>query len=108
MAIVEIPVQPEFTLQKMRVVLDGETFVLRFTWNERAATWSIDVMNTSEVLITAGGKIIPNWNPFRNIVQDGMPPGRFLAIDREGVGTMPLQLEFGLDKRIGMFYEEAS
>ena len=108
MAVVEIPIDPEFTLQTMRVVLDTETFVLRFTWNKRAATWSMDIMNTSEVLIAAGGKITPNWNPFRNIVQDGLPAGRFLAIDREGTDSMPAQLEFGLDRRIGLFYEEAA
>lgn len=107
MAVVEIPVRSELTKQLMQVVLDRQTFRLRLTWNSRQAVWTLDVMQSDDVLIAAGGKITPNWNPFRNIVRDGMPPGRFIAIDREGGDAMPTQLEFGLGKRVGLFYEEA-
>lgn len=107
MALVEIPVRSELTRQLMEVVLDRQTFRLRLIWNERQAAWTLDVMRPDDSLLAAGGKITSNWNPFRNIIREDMPLGRFLAIDREGFDAMPTQLQFGLEKRVGLFYEEA-
>lgn len=103
-----IPVRPDLTKQLMELVLNGTNFRLRFLWNSRQESWSIDVMTPDDVLISAGGKITPDWNPFRNIVREGMPLGRFVNFDIEGVGTMPTQLEFGPDGRVIPLYEEAA
>lgn len=59
-----------------RTRLDGREFTLRFAWNQREERWYLSVLDSEEVLLVAGIKLVCNWPLLRYAQWDKrVPPG---------------------------------
>ena len=77
-----IPTQngPDAGPQLSRVVLSGQAYQLRLGWNERAALWSVDVLDTSGAALA--GSLPVSCGPAVNgpvYGQQGFPAGILMA-----------------------------
>ena len=64
--------------------LNGSAFRLRFHWNSREAAWYMDILNTDDVLILSGIKLVVNYSLIRQYpaIQE-LPKGEFILFDLE-------------------------
>jgi hypothetical protein len=109
MAMIEIPVDPNLESQRFEISLDGTLYTLRFYWNIRQESWTIDIIEqANEVVLIQGIKIEPDWMPLFRYQIENFPPGDFIVIDTSGTGTPPDRTEFGLNARVKLLYQEAS
>jgi len=71
------------------VRLDGILFTLLFRFNSREGFWHMDLLDSSEVGIRHGIKILEGFSRLRLIALEGRPPGDMIAIDLTGEGSEP-------------------
>ena len=69
---------------RYKVQLGGSSFVLRFTWVERANSWYMDVGLEDGTWLRTGVRIVVGFPLFRNSVDDRLPTGVFWAYTPDG------------------------
>ena len=67
----------------LSVTLDGTAYKLHFGWNSRAAQWSVDVRDSTNVDIVRGIAVVPNFPLFKQCERDGLPMGELMAVSNE-------------------------
>lgn len=105
MATYEIGILPSVADQRLKVVLDGETFILRARWNASAGQWMLDVEDAAGVIL-AGIPMTLAMPYLRRYADRRLPRGELLIID-----TSAQDLEAGLDDlgaRVKLLYIEAA
>ena len=69
-------------------MLDGESYKLHFSWNDKVPQWTVDVLTNANVEIVRGIPIVPNLPLFSFYRRSNLPPGELLAVvvnqDEEG------------------------
>lgn len=105
MSIKEIPVRNDFPAYSFSIDLDGATYTLAFKHNQRMDKWTMDIYSAEGVAIIEGIAILTNIPLTENIVVEGLPPGKFIAIDETGNDANPNESNFGTD--VKLLYEEA-
>lgn len=108
MAIIEIPINPNIEAQTVEVSLDGVLYKLRFSWNIRQSSWSMDIAESNDNILIQGIKIEPDWLPVFRYKITNFPPGEFIVIDTSGTGDPPDRTEFGTGARVKLMYQEAT
>jgi hypothetical protein len=82
MTIFEIPLPQtngrEFTLQTS---LFGVRYQLRFFWNFRDSSWSVDLIGPDAVPIMQGGRVTLNYDVMAQVTDNRKPPGYLMFID---------------------------
>lgn len=59
--------------------LNNEIFRLQFHWNSREEIWYMSILDSNEILILSGVKLVPNYDIIdRYRYLPGMPKGRFV------------------------------
>ena len=63
MATTKIQRFPTYTDNKWNIVVDieGNTFTLQFRWSERESSWHFDVIDSSDVYVAAGVKVVADY-----------------------------------------------
>ncbi len=74
---------------RQRVTLDGVTIELVLSWNGREGRWYCTVLDSVGEIVVGGRKLVADWQVFRRVQDDRMPPGRFAVIDRAATGLDP-------------------
>lgn len=64
---------------KQQLVLDGELFVLEFTWNALNEFWVMNIYNRDELPVLLGIKIIPNFALIGAYSVPGIPKGEIIC-----------------------------
>ena len=104
MATLFIEIDPNLDSQQWRQDLDDETFILKFCWNAREASWKFELYDTDEDLVASAplrmGQAIFNEYP------SGTPAGDFVLVDLTGEGLEPTRDNISSD--IELFYREAA
>jgi hypothetical protein len=82
----DLPVIPggEPREYRFQIDLDGTTYELFFTWNDRAAAWYMDLLGLDGNYIRSGIKVVTGTPLLARISADDRPFGDIIAIDQEG------------------------
>jgi hypothetical protein len=110
MAALEISIPPIANTAgnvRTRVRLDGAAYVLRFQWNQREATWTLDLYDADSVAIVTGLVLVPSW-PLLSLVTDARrPPGELVVWQPDKSQAAPTLASLGSTSKI-LYYEAAS
>lgn len=64
---------------KMQITLEGEIFILEFTWNALNEFWSMDIYTRNEVPLIYGITIVPDYPLLSTYTVEGMPKGEIIC-----------------------------
>ena len=80
---------PDLNDSFSRCVLDGQEYLLRFTWSDTAQRWSFGLYTSQREPIKVGIRIVPNFPLNLQIADSGFPPGIFGAYSKlPAIGRM--------------------
>lgn len=94
---------------KYHISLDGIIYYLNFNWNTRESAWYMDIANSSETLILAGIKLVPDYRLLKQYKAiEGLPAGDFLLVDskQDDQNSQVTFDNFG-DRYVLMYVEES-
>lgn len=68
------------------VRLDGSDYVLKLSWNSRAAHWILSLYQAdlARTPIAEGRMVVLYTDLLRGVVADGVPPGQIVAFPEDG------------------------
>lgn len=72
---------PDYTLE---VTLEEVVYQFRIRWIERAAQWSLDILDRAGVLLLGGLAMVLDSELLRSHTGRGLPPGVLVLIDPSG------------------------
>lgn len=91
---------PDYTTT---VTLEGESFELRWRFNDRISSWFLDVFDDAGDVLVYGRRIVADWEIFsQNFHTEGMPAGSLIPFDTTLAKTDPKLGELG--DRVLMIY----
>jgi hypothetical protein len=71
------------------VAIGGSTFVLRLTWNERTAQWSVDLTLPDGTQIAMGLPVVFRKAMWGWLTAENRPAGELVFVDTTGTGDPP-------------------
>lgn len=89
MATLKLPTFRENLDHQYNIVLDGETFVLEFHYNRRAARWTTNWYDVENEPIRHGVRLVNYTDLLRRVALDTKPPGTVDVVDPAGADTEP-------------------
>lgn len=104
MALRKIPVRNDLPAYTMRVDLNSVIFVLSFRYNQRADRWIMDVSTEEDEIIIQGIVLITGIPLLTQYVDERLPEGELIVLDRTDQQTNPTRNNFGED--VELYYEE--
>lgn len=104
MALRKIPVRNDLPNYTMRVDLNSVIFILEFRYNERADRWVMDVQTEEAETIIQGVVLVTGVPLLSQYVDERLPEGDFVVLDRAGENINPTRDNFGED--VELYYNE--
>lgn len=104
--IFEIPLPQNVPSFVQQTQLDGITYNFRIHWNEREASWYLELGDVDDVSIVASRKMVPDWPLIYRVRDERRPPGELLMVDLTGQGIPAAIDELG-DRVILLYLDEA-
>ena len=101
-----IPVFEQNPAYEYSIQLEGVSYRLTFTWNERTKAWYLDIADDNGTEIVSGKRIIHTWPLFGRYALDTLPPGSFFALVLDDSDLDPLFEDLGT--RVSLTYLAAS
>ena len=105
MAVIELPLRSDFKSYQFQADLEGTTYTFRFRFNSRIQNWVMDIADAADNDILNGVVVLTNVPLTDQYVKEGLPPGRFIAIDESGEDKDAGESDLGNDVKV--VYEEA-
>lgn len=107
MATVNVPTRTSPLEYREQVTLDGIVFTLLFTYNLREDFWYLDLLDSSDVPVKQGIKLVTGFSLLRLVADTTIrPPGGLVAVDPTGQDREPGRETLGTDS-ILIYIEEA-
>ena len=103
---IELPVRSDFPSYTFQIDLEEVSFIFKFRFNERMQRWIMDINDADENPILSGVPVLTAIPLTDEYVVDGLPPGRFIAINQTGTNANPLRDDLGND--VKLLYEESA
>jgi hypothetical protein len=101
-----IPVTSSAPLYEQRTTLDGQDYIFTFYYNARDFSWYFDIADQDGEAISAGVRVVVDWDLLKRVVDARRPPGLLVANDLSGAGLDPGADDFG--SRVELLYFEAA
>ena len=80
----EIPLTSDNKFFTISVELDGDSFILKFSWNGRFNRWMLGIYDADENPIKTGLPLHINWDVFGRFADDDLPQGLLMLYDTTG------------------------
>lgn len=106
MSVLILPVQAGTPSQEFQVSLDGQLYTLGLTWNEREASFHLDVSDQDGNALVLGRKVVVGLPLLARFRDPQLPRGQLLAVDTSGAGIDPGLNDLGA--RVPLYYVEAA
>lgn len=90
-----LPVQNDTPRYSELVTLDGVAYRLSFEWNDRAASWFLDIGTAAGVPLVTNVRLVVGWPLLSRYRVEGLPPGLLECIDTLGTDTDPAYQDLG-------------
>lgn len=100
-----LPVRSDLKAYSFKVELETVIYTLSFAYNTRRGRWYMDLADQSDNDIVTGVPILVNIPLLDQYIVEGIPPGRFIAIDESGNNKIPGEDDLGND--VKLFYQES-
>ncbi|WP_448510308.1 phage baseplate plug family protein [Immundisolibacter sp.] len=104
MAYVTLPVRTDLPAYDFSIILDGETFIFSFEWNERGSYWTMDVLDSEGNHLVAGVRMTTGVNLLAQYRNENLPKGSLFLLDTRGFNDDPQVDNFG--KNVLLMYRE--
>lgn len=106
MTVYEMPLIAGSYDYEIRTTLEGEIYHFRFRWNDRAASWFLDLSDGDGVPLAFGIRITVDVSLLEQYKYKAIPPGRFFAFDTTLRQTDPTVDDFGT--RVLLLYNDST
>ncbi|HPQ71528.1 MAG TPA: hypothetical protein PKW95_20550 [bacterium] len=100
----QIPLDPTYPAQDVRVKLGEKTYRLQFIWNRRQALWSMNISTDNGTLLLSGVPLHPDSIPLQPFSNSKLPPGQIIVWDTGDPEKTPGRYEFGTQNRVRILY----
>lgn len=87
--------------------IDGSSYRLSFTWNERTKGWSLDIAEENGLPIISGIRLVCNWHLLGRSQDTRLPPGMLSCMSLDPDDDSDPQLE-DLGRRVRLVYFDAN
>lgn len=77
-----LPLRNDVSSFSFRTRLAGEDFVFVFRHNQREGCWYVDLLDTNNVAIVTGEKVVVGRLLFRACTDERLPAGAFSVVDK--------------------------
>lgn len=84
----------------MVVQVEGASYRFNHVWNERTASWYLDVFALGGAPVLAGVRVDHMWPLWGRHLRQGLPPGNALAVDMASSGAPPTFESWGGNTRL--------
>lgn len=68
----------------IRCAIEGVTYVFRWVWNEREATWYVSIADAENDPIVSGVRVVLGENLIAGVADSRLPDGQILVADPSG------------------------
>jgi hypothetical protein len=86
------------------VSLDGQGFLLNFTYNQRCDCWYLSIATTDGIDLLNGVKILSNWPLLKQCADNRLPPGEIVSMSAT-IDVTPARLaDLGPGGRCTLYY----
>lgn len=102
----EVQLEDYTRTERLTATMDGTTFLLTLSWNQRSATWQISIFTSQEEPIRLGVLAAVNAPIFRAVQDSRLPKGQIWIQDIEGGSAEAGREDLG--KRVRIFYLPAA
>ena len=106
MAWLEIPTRTDISAYTYRIQLEGVTYQLTFTFNDRMNIWFMALGDNLGNKILDDIPLAVNWDILGRFAFSGLPPGKFYAFATDGVASDPARFDLG--GRVKLLYKEST
>ncbi len=106
MTVFEMPLIAGSYDYEIRTTLEGGIWIFRFRWNERAASWMLDLSDADGVPLAHGIRITVDVSLLEQYKHLAIPPGRFFAFDTTLRQVDPTVDDFGT--RVLLLYNDST
>lgn len=107
MATLVLPVRSDFKAYEFQVDLEGDIYTLEFGFNTRSSRWYMSIYDqTKEDLIVGDIPVLVNVPLTDQYVVEGLPPGRFIALNEASSSEQASSENFGTV--VKLFYQESA
>lgn len=97
MTISRIPTSTVNSNYEFVVELDGAEFKLRFKYNSRDDAWYLNILDTNDVMLRAGLKVVNEWTLLRLWAEANRPRGELIAVNQGNVPAPPTLNQLGAE-----------
>ena len=73
MAILQLTIDTEQAISRQTVNLEGQEYIFRFIWNNRDASWNMDILMPNNVSVIMGIKLTVNYELISRYIQENVP-----------------------------------
>lgn len=106
MAKLIIPVDGEFSSQKMDVSLDNRRYQLHIYFSFREESWLLDIFDRTGTILLVGIKLLFGQELIQKYKVPNTPPGKLYLEKSKQAGVQPGRADFGIDRPFELIYEE--
>lgn len=92
---VRIPIPVAFPASEMSISFNGRIWRLRFRWNTRDQSWSMDVLDAERTPVLLGVKVVSDWLLLRRYAQDELLEVDIVSVDTSGQAEEPGRDDLG-------------
>lgn len=75
---------PVFPASTYRIALDGVDFRLNWRWNDRMASWYLDLFEADGTPLRLGVRVVLDWPLWGRFRHPARPAGELLAVSLDG------------------------
>jgi hypothetical protein len=97
MAITRLPTSTINANYVFTVELDGVEFKLSFKFNGRDDAWYFSILDTNDVVLRAGLKVVNEWTLLRLWAEANRPGGEIIAVNQGNVPAPPTLNQLGAE-----------
>ena len=105
MATLELPTRKDLPAYDYNIVLDGTTYILRFTFNDRMGKWFFSISDQTDTPIINPVPVVSDWDVVGRFTFSNLPLGTLIFVDTSGKSEDPGRFDLG--DRVRLLYEEA-
>lgn len=102
----EIPLRNDIPSYEFKTELESVLYTFSVRWNERMATWIMDIGNDQGEPIICGIPLLTSVNMLAPFNNELLPPGIFVMYDESGEEKNPDRSNLGVN--IKLLYQEST
>lgn len=97
MAVTTIPTSTTDANYIFTIPLNGSEYQLSFKYNDRDNAWYFNILDTNDVILRAGIKVVNEWPLLRLWKEEIKPAGEMIPVNQGNVAAPPTLNQLGAE-----------